>query len=250
MSTDSPEQIVHTLVTRYGQTHKSLQFANYISAYQYLKLYELMARYVPQGSRVLDWGAGIGHFSHFLLRSGYQASGFGFEEWPFLCQDTTPPTYDYRQGSPANPIELPFADASFEAVVSVGVLEHVREVQGDELGSLREIRRILKPQGLFLCYHLPNRYSWIEFLARRTQRFSHTYRFTQTDIRRLTSAAALELWEMGRYAPLPRNLWQSPWLRHPRWGPRIAIAYNYLDWALSWPLSFVSQNYYFVAYKP
>lgn len=251
------KQIIRELVASYGQSHKALQFATEISADQYLKLYGLMAKYAPSGGRVLDWGTGSGHFSYYLARSGYQARGFGFSEWPLLCRELDSGEaaeesghYQYQQGSPEHPVTLPFADASFDVVVSVGVLEHVRETGGDELSSLKEIHRILKPGGHFICYHFPNRYSWIEFLARRTQRFSHAYLFTSQDIRALVQATPFQLLDMGRYAVLPRNIWQSPIARHPRWGPLAGTLYNQVDHLLGWLLPWICQNYYFVLRKP
>lgn len=246
----NPKRIIRELVASYGQSHKSLQFATEISAYQYLKLYDLMAKYAPPGGRVLDWGTGSGHFSYFLMRSGYQASGFGFSDWPLLCQDMRESDYQYRQGSPEQPIAIPFADATFDVVVSVGVLEHVRETGGDELASLKEIERILKPGGHFICYHFPNRYSWIEFLARRTQRFSHAYLFTGKEIRALVKATPLQLMELGRYALLPRNIWQSAIARHPHWGPLAGSGYNAIDRLMGKLIPWFCQNYYFVLRKP
>lgn len=253
----SSQQIIRELVANYGHSHQSLQFATYVGAYQYCKLYELMEQYVPAGSQVLDWGTGSGHFSYYLMRAGYQACGFGFSDWPLLCQDvarenspSTQRAYAYQQGSPAQPITLPFTDASFDAVVSVGVLEHVRETGGDELASLKEVYRILKPGGCFICYHFPNRYSWIEFLARRTQRFSHPYLFTGNDIRALVKATPFQLLNLGRYALLPRNIWQTSIARHPRWGPLAGAFYNQLDQGVGGLLPMVCQNYYFVVRKP
>jgi len=252
------KRIIRELVASYGQSHKSLQFATDISAYQYLKLYGLVAKYVPPGSRVLDWGTGSGHFSYYLMRSGYEASGFGFSEWPLLCRALNGPdagptvqgAYQYRQGSPEHPVDIPFADGAFDAVVSVGVLEHVRETGGDELASLKEIYRLLKPGGHFICYHFPNRYSWIEFLARRSRRFSHPYLFTARDIRAFVNATPFQLLELGRYALLPRNLWQTAIARHPRWGPLAGDLYNTLDSVTGKLLPWVCQNYYFVLRKP
>ncbi|MGD1930264.1 MAG: methyltransferase domain-containing protein [Leptolyngbyaceae cyanobacterium] len=249
MDSVSPQQILQTLVSRYGHDHKSLQFATYVSAYQYLRLYDLMRRYVQPGSQVLDWGTGSGHFSYFLAQAGYQPSGFGFSDYPLFCQNLPSVTYHYQQGSPSTPVELPFGDGTFDAVVSVGVLEHVRETGGQEIASLQEIHRILKPGGCFLCYHFPNRYSWIEFLARFTQRFSHPYLFTAADIRALVQEAQFDLLEMGRYALLPRNIWQSSALRDEGFGPAIATAYNQLDRGLGWLLPMICQNYLFVARK-
>lgn len=199
---------------------------------------------------MLDWGTGSGHFSYYLVRSGYAASGFGFSDGPPFCQEFNQSEYRYQPGSPEHPIAIPFADATFDVVVSVGVLEHVRETGGDELASLKEIHRILKPGGYFICYHFPNRHSWIEFLARRTQRFSHPYLFNTQDIHALVGATPLQLQCWGRYALLPRNIWQTRLASHPHWGPIAATWYNQLDQVLGQLLPFICQNYYFVARKP
>ena len=105
-----------------------------------------------------------------------------------------------------DPIHLPYEDESFDAVVSVGVLEHVRQFGGNEIKSLKEIHRILKKDGLFLCFHFPNKYSWIEALARRIpSKHYHPYLFTKKDIYHLNQNVGLLVEELKGYAILPRN---------------------------------------------
>ncbi len=226
-----------------------LQFRSLTSARQYRRAHRLVAQYVSPGKAVLDWGAGNGHFSFFLVRSGYQVSGFGFEKLPGLCSGFNAGEYEYRQGSPRDPRVIPFDNESFDAVMSVGVLEHVRETGGEELASLGEIHRMLKPGGLFLCFHLPNRYSWIEPLSRRAGRHYHRFRFTAAEVRTLADAAGFDVLELRRYGVLPRNLWGSARLRRVGNCWAVAALYDALDAMLSVVLSPVCQNYLFVGRK-
>jgi SAM-dependent methyltransferase len=122
---------------------------------------------------------------------GYRVNGFAFED--FALRGTWGATTASRW-------------ASFEAVFSVGVLEHVREFEGDEAGSLREIRRVLRPGGHFVCYHFPNQHSRVERVNGSAGRHAHLYRYTGDDVRRLCAESGLELVRLRRYAALPRNV--------------------------------------------
>ncbi len=225
------------------------QFGSLAGARQYVRLYRLVRRHVPAGAQVLDWGTASGHFSYFLTRSGYHATGFDLEgasQAGWLGE----PYERYVPGSPGDPVRLPFPDASFDAVTSVGVLEHVRETGGSEPESLAEIRRVLRPGGVFLCYHLPNRYSWIEFLSSRVPgKHHHPHRYVRADVARLTREAGLELREVGRYGILPRNaLARLPRaLRRATW---VANVWDAADALLGALLSPLCQNYAFVARRP
>jgi SAM-dependent methyltransferase len=160
------------------------QFKSLITAHQYRRLYKLLERYISPGGEVLDWGCGNGHFSYFLSKFGYKAFGFSFNDFPF--RQVLNSGYEFNKGSCEDPTTLPYPDQKFDAVVSVGVLEHVRETGGSEVGSLREIFRILKFDGVFVCYHFPNQYSLIEFIASLlSNKYHHQYRYTRQSIETL-----------------------------------------------------------------
>ena len=217
-------------------------------AHQYLRLYRLFCAYVPARAEVLDWGAGNGHFSYFLTRTGYRATGFGFEE-PCFIDERVATSYSFVMGSPSDPIALPFADKSFDAVASIGVLEHVRETGGNEAASLGEIRRVLRPGGTFVCYHLPNRLSAIDFVARQLPGVHHhRYRFDRREIERLVATTGLELLETRRYGIVPRNPW-SAFPRPLRFSVAVAKGWDVLDEVAGRLLSPLCQNYWFVARK-
>jgi SAM-dependent methyltransferase len=239
------EQILRELSDLSRGDEALAQFPCLAGGHQYLRLYRLFRRHVKQGADVLDWGMGNGHFSYFLLRSGYRASGYSLES-------PSPPPWladaDFRfaSGTVADPVMIPFESDSFDAVASVGVLEHVRETGGNETASLEEIKRVLRPGGAFVCYHLPNRYSLIDMLARVLPIHHHVHRYARKDITRLARSVGFELVDVARYAILPRN----PLRRLPgaaMRSVRLARTYDTADQLLSRLLSPICTNYYFVA---
>jgi len=247
-----PEGVILSELAARARAHPEdslLQFGSLLSAHQYLALYRLFRKYVPEGARVLDWGAGNGHFSYFLQRSGYRASGYSLLDGSFL-RWLPDPEYPFLRGDEREPVVLPYPDRSFDAVASIGVLEHVRETGGSESGSLSEIARVLRPGGIFACYHFPNRSSWIDWAARRAPgKHHHEFRFARADIESLTAGAGLTLLEAGRYGLLPRNFGHRLPAALGR-SRALAGAWDGLDSLLAIPFSAFCQNYYFVALKP
>lgn len=233
------------------------QFSALAVANQYRTPYAVSLRHVSRGATVLDWGCGDGHFSYFLLDAGYSVVSFSLQHQPHVLRDLPAhlsQRFHYVQGQLSEPTRLPFPEASFDAVFSVGVLEHVRELGGTEVGSLLEIRRVLRPEGYFLCFHLPNRYSYIEALARRLRRNPgategsgfHRFRFSTRDVFDLCSRAGLKVASNGRYAFLPRNvLARLPQSLGDSW--TFTKATNLIDDGLGTVFNVVCQNHFFVA---
>jgi len=224
-------------------------FDTLTSGAQYRRLHRRCREFIAPGSRVLDWGSGTGHASIYLARAGYDATGFSMD--PFSFEDlVSGGRYRFVAARPKEPVLLPFEDAEFDAVLSVGVLEHVRETGGNEHASLREIRRILRPGGVFLCFHLPNAWSWIEAVARRLDAHSHPYRYTPAEVRELFEGAGLCIERRERYGLLPRN-------QVARFLPRrlcdmegFSRFYDALDGLGAALLPWITQNHLVVARKP
>jgi ubiquinone/menaquinone biosynthesis C-methylase UbiE len=112
--------------------------------------------------RILDWGCGYGQVSDLLLRDGLNVTSFDYRPdqpdgvYPL---ERFPHIQAHLSGDPRR---LPFEDASFDAVLSCGVLEHVE----DPDASLDEIRRVLVRGGTLYVYKLPNKFSYLEAIAR------------------------------------------------------------------------------------
>lgn len=232
-------------ICRDGLTHLP-HFACRATYHQMVLVYERTLAHIKAPCRALDWGCGEGHFSHFLTSFGIETVGYSFGDCPPHLAGRS--SFTHARGSEADPVSLPFRDGAFDAVFSIGVLEHVHETGGDEVASAKEIHRILRPGGLFLCFHFPNQGSWIEKTARAIgyDAYTHPRRYTRTDIARIVSASGFRLIEQGRYGFFPRNILS----RAPRRlanARSAAAALDRLDAGLGAVLPGVCQNHYFIA---
>jgi SAM-dependent methyltransferase len=125
-----------------------------------------------------------------------------------------------------DPVSLPYPDASFVAVLSLGVLEHVERPDD----SLDELRRVLTPGGRLYVYKLPNRRSWLEWVARRLGLYhhggmEHDRLYEPRSARLLLERHGFAVRELRRANMLPLTL-TSP-------GPRAAKPLWALNGALS-----------------
>jgi len=98
---------------------------------------------VRSGSSVLDLGCGAGVLA-LLRRKAVRLTGVDLSE---ACAETARGN-GYDDARVGNLTRLPFADASFDYVVSLDVMGHVEFHEKDAV--LGEIRRVLKPDGVTL----------------------------------------------------------------------------------------------------
>lgn len=156
--------------------------------------------------RVLDWGCGKGHIS-FLMRemdvqiTSCDVRGTGTGDSAF--GQTTP--IIEKASLTVFPLEhpylLPFSDASFDVILSFGVLEHVP----NDLASLGEIHRVLKPEGLFFCFFLPYYFSWTQRLAHLRGDFYHDRLYSKKMVKDLLKQSNFELLDLWHRQLLPKN---------------------------------------------
>jgi ubiquinone/menaquinone biosynthesis C-methylase UbiE len=178
----------------------SLAASRYDSARSFYVRQRAVMRWLgePLGQRILDVGTGTGHFSapltphnevvgvDFVAQMLAYAAPKGF--WP----------------AQADARALPFSDASFDAVICVGVLQHIPDYQT----ALRELLRVLKPQGVLLLDTLnaESLVRWLYYRLTRQPQTMHTYRMgaLMADFERLAPAKPV----------------QSAAIYYPLWGYR------------------------------
>ncbi len=109
------------------------------------------------GSMVLDCGTGMGFYSKLITTLYPDAALHG------LDMDTKALAFAHEQLrgarvilSDADILHLPYADASFDAVVMSEVLEHLT----DDVRGAREVWRVLRPGGILAVTVPYERYPW------------------------------------------------------------------------------------------
>lgn len=92
---------------------------------------------------ILEVGCGVGSFCCLLKNKTNQVYGVDFSRQMIDYAKKNCPPVNFTQ-APAD--KLPFADKSFDAVVAIMLFHHL-QAQGLMEQSLREIKRVLKPDG-------------------------------------------------------------------------------------------------------
>jgi SAM-dependent methyltransferase len=165
---------------------------------------------------ILDWGCGKGHVS-FLLRE----RGARVVSCDHYSEGETDDDSAFGQGTPIirsagiqvdrldDPVRLPYGDGAFDVALSFGVLEHVQQ----DLESLTELRRILRPGGILFCFNLPYFLSWTQRLSHLRGNYYHDRLYTKAKAKKLLSDAGYALLDIWHRQLFPKNTVRYPFYR-------------------------------------
>src|SRR5215212_7354278 len=129
------------IVESYGRTIPADGKPAYFRLHRH-RFRALLAALPPAPARVLEIGTTPGQFTTILRRAGYELAGVDLfpeqraELWRSLEVEVRFCNLDEQP--------LPYADASYDAVVFSEVIEHLA---GSPLPALREMARVLRPGG-------------------------------------------------------------------------------------------------------
>lgn len=143
----------------------------------------------PAPARILDFGTGTGAMLAQLRRFG-DAQGIDADERAVAFCHARGERRVIRLDSDA----LPFADASFDLVTTLDVLEHI----DDDRAALGEIARVLKPGGRLVATVPANPWMW----GPQDEVSHHFRRYTATTLRAAITAGGLELERLTHFNTL------------------------------------------------
>ena len=128
------------------------------------QLADAVGYHVPAGGRVLDLGCGTGELARQLAASRLRVTGCDISA-NMLSRAAAADSAGAAEWVPLQPgwQALPFAPASFDAVVAASVLEYV----DSPAAVLGECARVLRPGGVTLCTvpDLAHPVRWLEWAA-------------------------------------------------------------------------------------
>ena len=154
---------------RRGRPHNQIQlaFANHFDVFE-----SYLRRDAADVGACLEVGAGRGSISSFFAEAGYRCTLLDTSAAVLQVAEQIFTRNGHRASfvvGDANSLDFP--DASFDVVVSIGLLEHFEDIEH----PLREQLRVLRPGGRCLCYVVPEN-------PRNVQRY---FRFINAILRKL-----------------------------------------------------------------
>lgn len=137
-------------------------WGNYDSNKEFLRRVALVFK---RGSAILEIGCGKGMLLNSLQKLGHNVTGIDVDPGAIEACRASFPGVDAQVGSGDL---LAFPAESFDVVLSFDVFEHIR----DSDCHLREVKRVLKPDGVYLL-QTPNKWTNVPF---EILRYWHKYR--------------------------------------------------------------------------
>lgn len=188
------------LAAHLDSSQYGLHLSSRINVLTYVRFADEIKSKMSSGN-ILDWGCGFGQMSFLLQQRNLQVSSYDIADQAYTGPSTVFPSVTILRGD--DPAALPFPDESFDAVLSCGVLEHVPQ----EMDSLKEIHRILRPGGRFFIYNLPQQGSYKEFILEKIHvGYTHERKYTVASVAALLSQFHFRVIASRRTSMLPHNL--------------------------------------------
>lgn len=132
---------------------------------------------VPEKPRnILDIGCGTGETLTFMKKVFPKSKLQGIDYLPEAVKYTKSRGHSARR---ADALHLPFADASFDAVLLLDVIEHIK----DDSGVIKEAKRVLKPGGVIILTAPALQFIW----SAHDEGQGHERRYTRHMLLRLAA---------------------------------------------------------------
>ena len=212
-----------------------------------VSIFERCQSFLKEAQAVLDWGcrhAADACLVRMLRGDEVELHGCDVDAGGYHA------FYDFarlKYSQIAHPWLLPYKDNSFDAVIGSGVLEHVP----NDFESLKELYRIIRPNGYFIMTMLPNKCSYTEWLNRRLKNPHHLRRYSLVEAKHMFMHSGFLPVSLGYHQMIPT-------LSSPKGGIfDLAVANKLVEKSFVlnsfveriWPVNVLSTNIFIVGKK-
>ena len=141
-------------------------------------------KFLKQGARVLEIGAGTGRYSIALAKEGYQVSSVELVESNLNVLKKKSQGLENIEAYQGDALDLgQFADDDFDVTLSFGPMYHLYEAK-DQHKALSEAIRVTKPGGIIMAAFLSAHaiictnylYDWLPTVQGLKENFDHDYK--------------------------------------------------------------------------
>ena len=218
-------------------------FLKPIMHYTQIYLFEYMCEFIQRwfnkkenDIKIMDWGCGNGYNSFLCKQRGFDViacdvSGRLASRAPVIK------SYGINCLPLEHPYILPFQDNSFDVLINCGVLEHVP----NDTESLKEIHRVLKPNGLLFTFFLPYKYSWRQNITKFIGAYHHERMYTNRHVTNIMENSGFKIIDRWFRDLIPLRS-HNPYFR------TMEKLDNFFCGII--PIKFFASNIEFAAYKP
>ena len=176
------------LSSQSGNDHSANRYARTCTTEFWQQVFAAEAAYLldflKPGWRVLSVGCGPAHIETRLAEAGVDVVGLDVSRQAIACAP------DSLRAVAGSAEELPFADASFDAVIAVASLQFMAHPRR----ALQQMVRVLRPQGILVAMLLNPASSF--FRAKMDAPDSYVHRIRHTDLLSIESDAAFHFQEL------------------------------------------------------
>lgn len=178
-SKSAPQQGIAARVGQHYDKHVPAEAARLeqFCPVEYAITLRYLSRFIPEGGRVAEIGVGAGHYSEFLARRGCSLHLADVSKG--LLSTATERLQKAGLGSKivgihhATATDLPIASSSVDAVLLLGPLYHLLELEGRQ-SAVREAARVLRSQGIVVAASI-NRLTFLRDMFRCSEPFSKAF---------------------------------------------------------------------------
>lgn len=174
-------------------------FSSFATLYPYIYHKTLIKKHLlDPNAKILDWGAYLGQIT-YLLQNEYNVDAYNpksdenIEYWHKTFGVKNPV---FGKGLDQGTLNLP--TESYDAVISSGVLEHTFEFGVTDVEALKNLYKVMKPNGLLFIWNLPTKYALTELLAEKKKKWKHTLRYDLNGLLVKLNLAGFDIVEIER----------------------------------------------------